>query len=354
MTIHFHTGFEGSTYADQYFTTLDSSPPVSQGVVATDPHSGTNCFEVAFASNDNWLAWRANPTEAYSWAGSGMLTFGFAVKASSLATLDIFAFGFGVKHATTNGYLYVAVEEDGSMTVRRNTALSMALGTALGSAVAGTFPDDGGWHYVELHGSIHDSTGVAEVWLDGVKVIDVAATDTQQGIGVVSGFSPGINLSSATGSPVVSVDDVYVASGLSAVLGPQVHEALVPTSSVESGGLGSDGNSVDNFLLVDSVSTDYVDITSGERDRYGLADRTETGDVNAVTVRAVLERPDLGLIVANGFALSGATETDGPGLVLGGGKRVVAVTGVLETDPNTAAAWTTSGVNALTVGVEAS
>lgn len=354
MTIHYHTGFEGSTLLpDPTWLYAGSNPPTTQGVVAADPHTGANCLQLAFANSDNW-GWQGDRQVRAAAATS--ITFGFAFKVSNLPSVDAFMAGVVCENASSAGVINVAVEEDGSVTLRRVTSdVTQTGGTVVAAAPSGTVTADA-WHYVEMLMVFSDTVGTIKVWLDGAILFDVAASDTNSGIStILTGFYPRLSFSTgAIGTgPTIRIDDVIVASGLAAALGPQAHEALTATSSVESDGVGSDGNSVDNYLLVAAYNADYVDVVSGDRERYGLADRTHTGTINAVTVRGVVDKPAVGVIVANGFLLSNATEVNGSALMIGGGPGTKVLAGPLETDPDTAAAWGDAGLNAVTVGVEA-
>lgn len=143
------------------------------------------------------------------------------------------------------------------------------------------------WYLLEWHLKVvNGAGGISAIRIDGVD--DAAFSgDTQPGAlatvdnfywsaggGYASQYIDDIALNDTTGG----VDDSWCGDG---------HvELLVPSGNSPDGGwtddwMGSDGNQVDNYALVDEVppnSADYVqDSTPGNQDRYALTDFTGTG-----------------------------------------------------------------------------
>jgi hypothetical protein len=371
MPVRYHTGFETSDVVPPQFLVAAGtlSEPMAQ-VIATDhAHSGDRSFKVTLTTNDNWAFAGKTSSEGNMFArdtADDPIVVGCAIRVSDLTSLDMVSFGLASQTSgSTLNHIFLHIEEDGSATLRGHSADANTggapSGTQLGDGlVAGTFVS-GAWYYIEIRiGSIHDTTGTVQLWVNGVLHVDFtgdtryASNGTTGGIG----YTPTVMMSTpASGGsmPVdVWVDDFYCGDDM-AVLGPVYHEALVPTSTVEADGLGSDGNSVDNHLLIDDLlgaGSDYVDLDPADRGRYAFGDRTLTGAVLAVTLHGSVSNPDPGVVDANGFVLSGATEADGTAMVLSSATSTVPLVGPLETDPDTGEAWTTGGVNAITAGVE--
>jgi hypothetical protein len=100
-------------------------------------------------------------------------------------------------------------------------------------------------------------------------------------------------------------------------------QALLPTGNGNSSQLvGSDGNSTDNYLLVDEVppneDTDYVEsATVNDKDTYVFGNLTPTtGTVFGVQIVAEARKTDAGVRSFKSVARLSATEADGPDTTL--------------------------------------
>jgi len=70
-------------------------------------------------------------------------------------------------------HIRIRANHQGILTVTHN---SIEIGRSIGFAFT-----TGNWHYVEAKCFVHDSTGTVEVYVDGVKVIDLGPIDTRNG-----------------------------------------------------------------------------------------------------------------------------------------------------------------------------
>lgn len=85
-----------------------------------------------------------------------------------------------------------------------------------GSYAAGIVP--GTWYYLEYRSKLHDTLGTAELWLNGVKVINLSALDTKNG-GVKTTYD-NVYLIRPSGSTSLTnlYDDLYIKTGPTAVV----------------------------------------------------------------------------------------------------------------------------------------
>lgn len=142
----------------------------------------------------------------------------------------------------------------------------------------------GTWYLIEWHLKLADSGGVSEVKIDGV--LDMTFTgDTKPGSDTtIDNFY----FHSGSGWAALYLDDVAInntsnadGKGDNSWCGDGHIEILMPNGN---GSLnqwtGSDGNSTDNYALVDELpasSADYVEnATAGQQDKYAVADFTAT------------------------------------------------------------------------------
>lgn len=146
-------------------------------------------------------------------------------------------------------------------------------GTTLLATSTWVMPAVSAWTYFEIKAVIHDTTGSVEIRADGntTPIISVSGVDTRNaGTGVIDTLF----WSRLSGSGA-AVDDVYVED--TNFLGDVVVRTLLPNGNgASSQWTGSDGNSVDNYLLVDepnSSATDYVGAAAASlTDLYTLFD----------------------------------------------------------------------------------
>lgn len=208
------------------------------------------------------------------------------------------------------------------------------------------------WNYYEVKVIISDTVGVVEIRQDEVVVLTYNG-DTRNGAATTMGFisapiPSGLN---------VDYDDMWVDDA--GYLGDKTVEWLTPNGNGSSSGwLGSDGNSVDNYLLVDdpttSDMTDYVGASaSGTLDLYAMNDLPAGYSVDAIQEVIYAQKSDAGtpptlLPVAKGQA--GTTRTDTALPPLSTTAQAFAAQ-IRTTDPD-GNALTAARVNAMEVGVK--
>ena len=211
------------------------------------------------------------------------------------------------------------------------------------------------WQYLEVLVTLHDTTGVVTIKVNGAQVLNLTGIDTKNA-GTKTVFESMQLITPAGGNAYV--DDVYLCNGAGSVnntfLGDCTIETILPTGNGNSSQLvGSDADSTDNYLLVDETAPNTSDFagsaTVGNKDTYAFANLAHTtGTVPGIQTSIYAAKSDVGAKSAAKVLRSGTTDYDGTGKVLS--TTYVPYLEINETDPDTAAAFTVAGVNALEAG----
>lgn len=241
------------------------------------------------------------------------------------------------------------VNSDGSISACRITALNN--GTILGTSASNVIRG-GTWHSIEFACSISDTTGTVTVAVDGVTVLNLTNQNTRNGTpttinGVILGGCDG-----GFNTPNL-IDDLYLKDTLN-LLGPMRIETLRPNADTAQK-QWTPSTGADNYGVVDETlmsSTDYVSTdTVGNFDLYDFGNLSSSpSSIAAVEVVVAAAKDDIGV---RGLAISvksGASTSDGANNTLS--SSYVAYSRILETDPNTSDAWSSSAVNALQAGAK--
>jgi hypothetical protein len=224
------------------------------------------------------------------------------------------------------------------------------------------YPADGTWHNCVVKTTIDNTTGTIEVWVDGIKVIDVSGLDNNYdpygepgaaGIYIVGGDSGG-------NDSEIYIDDLYAVTDPSGDWGDRQIEALLPNGNGSNSGWSRSGGS-NNYEMVDETNPDadttYVYASSTVKDTYAFqnlsASNINTIDAVQVTLLAMKHRD--GARTINTVAReSGGTEADSGAFEMqhgAGGDAFVPIRHVYETKPS-GGAWSESDVNGAEFGME--
>ncbi len=213
------------------------------------------------------------------------------------------------------------------------------------------------WYVVEIHVKIADSGGVIEVKVDGVSDVSFSG-DTKPGSDTTAS-----NVYWNASSNPSNIDDLALNDTSGGVddswCGDAHIYALTPNGNGNANQFtGSDGNSTDNYLLVDEVpsnsDTDYVqDATSGHKDLYAFTNLASI-PAGASVVRVIVETRTRELTAA-GDAIqlgvrSGGVESFGSNVVVGISYQAQKAEFLV--DPATGVAWLQTAVDALEAGVK--
>lgn len=238
-------------------------------------------------------------------------------------------------------------------------------GVLLGTSTEFHRPISGERFYVEAKVKLHDSAGTVEIRLGGATVLSLSGIDTKNGgTAAVLDF---VRFDSRSFSNINDWLNVYVTNEQGSIntgfLGPINIEFKLPNGNgTTSNGVGSDGNSVDNYLLVDEASAnpaDYVDFAStGDKDTYDFAN-ISTGapysggstPVKGVVVWVYAEKTDTGARSLTIVARLAGVESEVNADMLSNG--FYATIGAMFEEKPGGGAWTLDDVNAAEFGVKA-
>lgn len=187
-------------------------------------------------------------------------------------------------------------------------------------------------------------------WSVSVNGVEVADSATYGGGSVTGENWHYFALGNKDSGGSYYMDDLIITSDQAAIPPTKVVD-LIPISTSQGQWTGSDGNSVDNHLLVADFADQatYVEAaTTGLTDLYGHG-YTFVDDPLAIQVVGSMRYDGIG---ANGSELvlaSGASEATRPAVPVDA--WTVYTMDPQDNDPNTGAAWTAAAANAVTFGV---
>jgi hypothetical protein len=244
--------------------------------------------------------------------------------------------------------LTIQVTAANAIEVRRGGAA----GTILGTSANGIFPLNA-WNYVEVKATINNSTGSIVVRLNGVTVLTITGVDSQN---TANAF---VNRYSLDGTSFI--DDHYLADTTGSApnndfLGDIRVDVIYPNAAGDETDYTPLSGS--NFQMVDDPGTPDGDTTYNEsttatdRDLFNLqSPATPSGIVYAVQTYIVARKTDAGAREVSTVVKSGSTVDVGPTNTLS--TSYVQYDGdIHQLNPDTAAAWTMSEVQALQAGYE--
>jgi hypothetical protein len=247
--------------------------------------------------------------------------------------------------------------------LRTNAADLGTLEVVIGSTVVGSAPKPtpllNTWAYVEVGWTVGAGTGKFQLAWNGVQILDLT--------GLAMGTA-NITEHRWVSNVYNYIDDLYLLdltgpAPYNARLGDCRVETLLPNGDgASSQWLGSDGNSVNNSLLVDENpvnTTDYVAASAvGLRDLYAVTDPSGAGagDILAVQVQAYMAKSDAGAPIGNLNGVLRLSTGEVTSLPIASGAQIASTyatkdSPIATVDP-TGAAWTGTAVTNLQAGVE--
>jgi hypothetical protein len=282
-----------------------------------------------------------------SFTGLSSLWCGVAVRFGSLGNAPALHF---IAPDGTTIHCSVGITSGGALVIYGPGGSTVVATSATGLISTGT------WYYLEAHVVIHDTTGVVEVRL-GETVVLTYNGDTRNGAATTVAFIS--DRSPVAVSNGADFDDHYVDDA--AYQGDITVVTLLPDGNGSSSGwTGSDGNSTDNYLLVDDSPTpnvtDYVAASvSGTQDLYSMGDMPAGYSVIAIQELIYAQKSDAGtpptlLPVAKGALGTVRTDTALPTLST---TAQLVNAQIRTTDPD-GNPLTAARVNAMEVGVQIS
>jgi len=228
-------------------------------------------------------------------------------------------------------------------------------GTQIGSTGA-TVLAVGAYYFVEFKAFIHDTTGTIDVRINGVSEISGTSLDTRNaGTPLIDTILLGDNTQN-TGSNQYDIDDVYVCDIAGSVnnnfLGDSRVAALLPsgagTTTQWTPSAGSNFQNVDD-AAPDDDTTYNSETTASDKDTFAMGNLPST----AATVHGIQEgtrhrKDDAGARTLRQVVRSGGVDYEGGDITVL--DTYSSTYSIRETNPNTAAAWTSSGIDAMEAG----
>ncbi|MGH7343291.1 MAG: hypothetical protein ACREK4_00130 [Candidatus Rokuibacteriota bacterium] len=241
----------------------------------------------------------------------------------------------------------VRLNQDGTLSVTRN-------GTVLGTSAFAL--SVGNYVYLEFKCFIHDTTGTYEVRVNGSNKVSGSSADTKN---TANATANQVKLGSAGLS--WDADDLYICDGAGSsnnnFLGDCRVDYYAPNGAGNSTQLTRGGaDSGANWSQVDETppndDTDYNQSSNvGDIDLYDVTDMTHTpSSIFGVQLNLNAKKDDAGTRSIAGVVRSGGTNYEGGTQALS--TSYVYYLEVRETDPDTSAAWTKTGVNNAQFGVK--
>lgn len=335
----------GETYAASYGTADMLARGWSTGTIGgslniVNPRTGGRCFQGNSVQFWKDLGADAHPTVIVGW-GWNRGTNGAGSEVRFLS--DARATEHIVIRCDFNGFLYI----DRGAT---NVAVSS---TALA-------PPDAIWRYFEAKVTLSDTVGTVDVYMNGnaTPVLSYSG-DTKNGGTEVVISSVSIDQSASS----ALMDDLYIANGAGAApfndrLGEIRCYPIFPSGNGNySQGVGSDGNSTDNYLLVDenpANTTDYSGIaTVGNKDSYLFSDVAAAGTVIDLVAAIYAAKSDAGAKSVRLLTRISGTDYTGSDKALATTPSYLSYMERWALSPATGVPWTAAEVNAAEFGWEA-
>jgi hypothetical protein len=215
-----------------------------------------------------------------------------------------------------------------------------------------------GWHDVRVRFVPHQSAGEIDVWWDGVKVITGTGLDTIDGLYAdyddMSYVMVGGSDSASAGE--VYVEDIWVVENPTGDLEDREIETLFPNGVGNSSDFTAVGTGSNNYDRVDETDPDdettYVkSSTASQKDTYAFSNLVASNidEIVGVMVNAHCLKSRDNTRLMRLVARSSSTEAESASMGLLQ-QTFTPRFAFFDEDPNTAAAWTESGVNAAEFG----
>ncbi len=217
----------------------------------------------------------------------------------------------------------------------------------------------GTWYYVEVKVVLSDTAGAIVFRVDGVEIGRFDGDTRNAGTNPTLDTVELWQYQTGTLYTTWAADDIYIANGAGTVdndfLGDHRVDLVLPNGNgFYSQLLGSDGNNVDNYLLVDENPPDTLDYvgsaTDGNKDTYLFGDAPAGRTISGVQTTQVSAKTDTGAKSMRQLARIGGVDYAGIADALKTAYHArVRTMGV---SPATGADWTEAEFNGAEFGVE--
>lgn len=273
---------------------------------------------------------------------------------------DTLIVGFRVKfakiyNASSKLMTFISDSTDGASLYMESGALMFKDATGAYSVFSEVGLQSGTWYYIEVKAKNHDTTGTLEAKINGTSVLSLTSLDTK---GTALTYYNHVKLYGVS-TVLPRYDDLYICNGAGSVnndfLGPIVVKELRPNA-----------DDTNNFVTASPSATHYENVDEAVSD-----ENTSYNQGNAAGAQELYGYDTLsGLATVTGVALDSNlrnnTDTDedfqhyvdSNGTTANSANVTIGVSSfntfayIVELDPDTSSAWTTSGVNAAKFGIE--
>ena len=212
------------------------------------------------------------------------------------------------------------------------------------------------WTFMQMKVVISDTVGEVDVRdANGTVILAVSGVDTKNG---GTGFVNQVQIGPGTGGPVASYDDLHIWDNAGSVCNTFTNDtrvdAIYPSGAGDSTQFTPSTGA--NWQCVDEQSAsaaDYVEsATAAHQDLYAATNLAHNPvSIFGIVRTAAAQKDDAGSRSLKLLTKSGSTVSAGASQMLTLGTSV-RLSDVQETDPNTSAAWTKAGVDAMQIGFE--
>jgi hypothetical protein len=342
MALEMFDGFEiyGTSITNLLLGRWSASSAPSLNTTTPTPRTGTYRLDITPPGTETqatlrYLRW------VFASGAKATRYYGFAWQATSLTTGTLFQVMDGaIAHVT------LRYNSDGTLQVfRGDTVTGTSLGTSTLTLAINT------WYYIELKVTVNDATGEVVVKVDETTFINLTGVDTRN-----AGNASADGFQFAAGLRNNYYDDCY-ADDAQFQGSCRVYPVVPSADGNSSVMLGSDGNSLLNYQLVDEIppnlDTDYVaSSVTGDKDTYGMSNLPGgvLGPVRAVQAHAFARKTDVAVRAIRNVIRSGGVDYEGVDKTLT--TSYAYYSHMWETDPATAAAWLPTGVDAFEMGTK--
>lgn len=329
MSLEFYDGFDHYNNATNYQRKWDTAT------------TGTAVVTGRFGGQAGWLS-SATAVKTLTAVQTRVCGFAFYFNAGSLSATNTCQF---MDAGTTQVNLIVT--SAGALQVTRN---GTQLGITAGGVIVGLT-----WYYIEMKVKIDPTTGTYEVRVNGVNVLSGTGANTR----ATANSTTNQLQMGPFASAGIYIDDLYVCNTSGSVNNDFLGECRILTSLPTGDGASTNwtpSTGANHWANVDdnppNDDTDYnSDSTVGDIDLYTFPSVSPTGAIGAVQVTICARKDDAGVRQLSEVCRSGGTN------FVGANTFTMASTysmyrEIMETDPNTSAAWTNTGVNNAQFGVK--
>lgn len=335
MALRFLDGFDSYVTAD-----LTKKWPTVNGTMTISAGTGRRSTASLRCANQT-VSYVARTFDA-----QGTWTLGVALRFTTMptSTTDLLRWYDGGTQQCE-----LRITTTGTLQVTRNGTI---LGTSTNALALNTY------RYIELRLVIHNTTGQAEVRVDGASWLALTNQDTQNSANATADtLRLGVIQTTLLGN--LDIDDLYICDGT----GSAPHNGLLGDCRVDTLLPNAEGSpqqwtpstGTSHYQLVDDAApntTDYVsNATPTQRELFGMQDLSAvTGTIYGAQLGLAALKSDAGARSVKALIVSGASEALGTAQALSTSQTYLLH--VQTTDPATGAAWTETAVNGALCGVE--